>query len=185
MMDIVQDAPDTVFLAQDEASLYLQATTMAVWAPRGQTPVIRADPGRKSTHFFGALNLHNGQDIVMRAETMNAVTSSQHLLQVLDAVPGVPIVMFWDRAPWHRGQPIRDVLAANPRLELIYLPVAAPDLNPQEHIWKAARRAVSHNHSLSRLDDLAEQFEQYLNENTFACSMLDQYGFNRLCPMFN
>jgi hypothetical protein len=57
MMDIVQDAPDTVFLAQDEASVYLQATTMAVWAPRGQTPVIRADPGRKSTHFFGALNL--------------------------------------------------------------------------------------------------------------------------------
>jgi len=184
MMDIVQDAPNTVFLSQDEASLYLQATTMTVWAPRGQTPVIRADPGRKNTHFFGALNLHNGQDIVMRAAEMTAETSSQHLLQILGAVPGVPIVMFWDRAPWHRGQPIRDVLAANPRLELVYLPVAAPDLNPQEHIWKAARRAVSHNHSLSRLDDLAERFEKYLNDNTFACSMLDRYGFNTLCPIF-
>jgi transposase len=185
MMDVVQDAPNTVFFAQDEASLYLQATTMTVWAPRGQTPVVRADPSRKSTHFFGALNLHNGQDIVMRAETMNAETASQHLLKILNAVPDVPIVMFWDRAPWHRGQSIRDVLAANPRLELIYLPVAAPDLNPQEHIWKAARRAVSHNHSLARLDDLAERFEQYLNENSFACSMLDRYGFNTLCPMFN
>ena len=76
------------------------------------------------------------------------------------------------------------VLAANPRLELVYLPVAAPDLNPQEHIWKAARRAVSHNHTLSRLDDLAERFEKFLNDNTFACSMLDRYGFNTLYPIF-
>jgi hypothetical protein len=29
-MDIVQEAPDTVFLAEDEASLYLQATTKPV-----------------------------------------------------------------------------------------------------------------------------------------------------------
>jgi transposase len=183
-MDIVQDAPETVFFTQDEASLYLQATTMTVWAPRGQTPVIRADPSRKSTHFFGALNLHNGQDIVMRADEMNAKTTSQHLLQILDAVPEVPLVVFLDRAPWHRGQPIRDVLAAHPRLQLIYFPVAAPDLNPQEHVWKATRRAVSHNHSHSRLDDLADRFEQHLSNNKFACSMLDRYGFNALCPIF-
>lgn len=183
-MDVVQSAPNTVFLAQDEASLYLQATTMAVWAPHGRTPVIRADPGRESIHFFGALNLHTGQDIVMRAEAMTAQTSSQHLLYILDAVPHVPVVVLWDRAPWHRGQPIRDVLAAHPRLELLYFPVAAPDLNPQEHVWKAARRAMSHNHSHSRLGDLAGQFEQYLTDNSFACSMLDRYGFNTLCPMF-
>jgi hypothetical protein len=33
--------PDTVILAEDEASLYLQATTQQVWAPRGLTPVVR------------------------------------------------------------------------------------------------------------------------------------------------
>ena len=173
-----------MLLAQDEATLYLQATTMTVWAPRGVTPVVRADPGRKNTHFFGALNLHTGQDIVMRAEVMNAETASRHLLQILDAVPDVPIVVLWDRAPWHRGQPIRDVLDAHPRLELLYFPVAAPELNPQEHVWKAARRAVSHNHTHPRLDELANRFEQYLNDNSFACPMLDRYGFNALCPMF-
>jgi transposase len=185
MMDVVQDAPKTVFFTQDEASLYLQASTMSVWAPRGQTPVIRADPGRKCTHFFASLNLHTGVDIVMRADTMNAETSSQHLLQILKQVPEVPIVVLWDRAPWHRGQAIRDVLAAHPRLQLIYFPVAAPDLNPQEHVWKAARRAVSHNHSHAHLDDLADQFEQYLNDTSFPCTMLDRYAFNDLRPIFN
>ena len=33
-MDIAQDSPETVILAEDEASLYLQATTKAVWAPK-------------------------------------------------------------------------------------------------------------------------------------------------------
>jgi transposase len=116
---------------------------------------------------------------------MNAETTSLHLLQILDAVPDVPLVMFLDRAPWHRGQPIRDLLAAHPRLELVYLPVAAPDLNPQERVWKAVRRAVSHNHCHSHLDDLADRFEQHLRDNTFACSMLDRYGFNALRPRFN
>jgi transposase len=56
--------------------------------------------------------------------------------------------MLWDRARWHGGEPVRQVLAAYSRLEVIKLPVAAPDLNPQEQVWKATRRAVSHNHQI-------------------------------------
>ena len=34
-MDVAQTAPDTVFLAEDEAGLYLEATTCQVWSPIG------------------------------------------------------------------------------------------------------------------------------------------------------
>ena len=44
LVDIAQDAPDTVILAADEASLYLQASSMRVWARRGQTPVVYSGP---------------------------------------------------------------------------------------------------------------------------------------------
>jgi transposase len=127
--------PKTVIM-----SPYLQATTTAVWAPRGQTPVVLVHPGREKVNFYGALNLNNGQEIVMRATVMNAATTVRHLERILQAVPEGPILLLWDRAPWHFGQPIREVLAANPRLEVHYFPVAAPELNPQEHGWKAARR---------------------------------------------
>ncbi len=50
-MDVAQAAPNTVFLAGDEAGLYLQATTCHVWSPTGQTPMVRADPGRAKTNF--------------------------------------------------------------------------------------------------------------------------------------
>jgi hypothetical protein len=62
---------------------------------------------------------------------------------------------------------------------------AAPDLNPQEHVWKATRRAVSHNHTFSRLDNLAERFSTHLMSNTFRSSFLDRYGYNSLCAMFD
>ena len=171
-------------MAQDEAGLYLQATTMKVWAPRGQTPLVRADPGRKKVNFYGTLNLHTGQVIAMRSEQMNAEATARHLEQILEAIPEVPIALLWDRAPWHSGQPIREVLNANPRLQLIQLPTAAPDLNPQEHVWKATRRAVSHNHLIPRLPDLADRFEHHLTSNTFESSFLDRYGYNSICPMF-
>ena len=57
-MDVAQDAPNTVFLAGDEAGLYLQATTCHVGSATGQTPIVRADPGLKSQNeFLGCFEL--------------------------------------------------------------------------------------------------------------------------------
>jgi transposase len=182
---VVQDRPDTVFLTEDEMSMYLQATTMPVWAPKGQTPVVRAHPGREKVCFYGTLDLQSGRDIVTRTPVMNAATTAEHLLQILETIPERPILLFWDRAPWHSGQPIRDVLASHPRLEIMRFPVAAPELNPQEHVWKAVRRAVSHNHAQRRLPELADQIEKHLTTETFGSSFLDHYGLNTIRPMFN
>jgi len=184
MIDTAQDAPDTVFLAEDEASLYLQATNSCVFAPIGQTPIIRVDTGRTQTHFYGTLDLQTGKEIVLRSEIMNAEVSAHYLQLLLDAAPKPPLLLFWDRAPWHRGKPIDDLLAENPRLQLIYFPAASPDLNPQEHVWKAARKAVSHNHIEPRLAELAQRFEKHLVSTAFKSNFMDRYGYTAICPMF-
>ena len=171
-------------MAEDEASLYLQATTMAVWGPRGRPLMVRCDPSRAKTNFYGTLNLKTGQEIVMEAATMNASATATHLRAVLAAYPDVPILLLWDRAPWHRGPEIQEVLNANPRLELIRFPTAAPDLNPQEHVWKSTRRAVRHNHTPRQLPDLAQRFEQHLTATTFTSTFLDRYGWHCVCPRF-
>lgn len=170
-------------MAGDEASLYLQATLQIVWAARGQTPLVKLHPGRQSTHFYGALNLLNGQDIAMRSPIMNAETSALFLEKILLAYPDEPILLLWDRAPWHGGPQIKAILEANSRLEIIYFPPGAPDLNPQEHVWKATRRAVSHNHSCKKLDKLANDFEDHLSTTLFPCSLLAQYAYSHLCMM--
>jgi transposase len=183
-MDTVQAAPETVILAQDEASLYLQATLQVVWHTRGQTPVVKVDPGRAMVHVYGALNLQSGQEIAMRSPIMNAETTALYLQRLLAAYPDRPILLLWDRAPWHKGPSIRSLLDANPRLELVTLPPAAPDLNPQEQVWKAARSAISHNHQVPRLHALADQFLSYLTCTLFPSSLLEKYGYNTIRPMF-
>ena len=174
-----------VILAEDEASLYLQATTTRVWARQGQTPVVFASPSRQKTNFYGALNLSTGEVITRRSDEMNAAETASYLRQVLAAHPDRPILLLWDRAPWHRGAAIREVLEANPRLEVMPLPVAAPELNPQEHVWKATREEVSHNHDEHGLDALADAFEEHLKKTLFPCSLLDRHGYHSIRAMFN
>lgn len=142
------------------------------------------DAGRAQTHFYGSLNLVSGQEIVLRSDVMNAEVSAQYLEMVLQAIPEQPVVLLWDRAPWHRGKPIEKVLKENPRLEIIYFPPASPDLNPQEHVWKAVRKAVSHNHLEPRLPELADRFVKHLTSTTFKSTFLDRYGYSAIRPMF-
>ena len=172
-----------MILVEDEAGVYLQATTTAVWAAGGQTSIVRVDAGREKVNFYGILNLRTGQEVAMRAAVMNAETTGQYLERILDTIRDVGILILWDRATWHRGQPIQRVMEANPRLQLTYFPADSPDLNPQEHVWKATRRAVSHNHRILRMPELADRFEQHLKSTTFESSFLDRYGFNSICAM--
>lgn len=179
-MDIAQDAPDTVILAEDEASLYLQATQQRQWAPQGQTPIVRVDTGRANTHLYGALNLLNGQEIVMNSPVMTAVATILFLQAVLRMYPDCPILLLWDRGPWHKGQAIKAFLAAHPRLQVMFFPPGCPDLNPQEHVWKDARCAVSHNHTFTKLDALLDAFMRHLRTKRFACALLRNMNFEAL-----
>ena len=171
-------------MAGDEASLYLQASLMRVWAPVGQTPVVKAAPGRENTHFYGALNLQTGQEVTLRSDVMNAEVSALFLERLLLAYPGTPILLLWDRAPWHRGPAITALIEANPRLQILWLPAGSPDLNPQEQVWKATREAVSHNHTRTKLSQLADAFEEHLATQRFACSLLQKHGYGILCDRF-
>lgn len=128
--------------------------------------------------------MQTGQEIAMRADLMNAEVSAQYLQMILEKNPQVPILLFWDRAPWHRGKPIDKVLAEHPRLEIIFFPTASPNLNPQEHVWKAVRKKVSHNHLEAHLPELADHFLNKLNSGIFNDTFLERYGYNAICPIF-
>lgn len=164
--------------------MYLQATTSHVWAVQGQTPIVRVDPGRASTHFYGSLNLLTGEEIAMRSDLMNNEVSARHLQAILDAYPDLPILLFWDRAPWHRGPALTKLLKENPRLETVFFPPGSPELNPQEHVWKEVRKAVSHNHTEKKLPELAEKFLDKLNADTYKTTFLDKYGATPIFAMF-
>lgn len=157
---------------------------MRVWAPRGQTPNIRVDTGRACTHFYGALDLSTGAEVVLRSDIMKGEVSALFLNRLLLAYPDTPILLLWDRATWHRGVEVRAVLEANPRLEILWFPPGCPELNPQEQVWKAVREAISHNHQHAKLETLAPAFEEYLSSTEFPCSLLTKQAYHKFCAQF-
>jgi transposase len=156
---------------------------MRVYAPLGQTPVIKVAADRECQHFYGALDLLSGKEIGMASDLMVSQTSALFLQQLLLAYPQRRILLLWDRATWHKGEAVRAVLEANPRLEIVWFPPGAPELNPQEHVWKATREAVSHNHLKKKLPELVQAFQTYLTQTRFPCSLLQKHGYQDLCAM--
>ena len=173
MTDFVQGYPDGVILAFDEMKLYFQATLTHVWAAIGQTPLVAVQPQREQSSFYGVLNLRNGREIAMGSTQQNSEHTANFLMQVLMIYPQ-PILLLMDRAPWHFGA-VTALLEATDRLELLYFPVACPELNPQEHIWAQARDNISHNHTYRSFETLLDDFETYLNETLFETHFMQKY----------
>jgi transposase len=63
-------------------------------------------------------------------------------LRVLLRKSAGKLLVIWDGAPIHRGQPVKDFLrrGAAQRLHLEQLPGYAPELNPDEGIWNYLKR---------------------------------------------
>jgi len=157
-------------------SLYYQATLTEVWAPRGQTPIVRMTPQRDHVHFYGALDVRGGRQIALSAPEQSSAVTADFLRLLLVLFPTQPILLLLDRASWNKGPAVREVFAENDRLHVMYFPVACPHLNPQEQVWALAREVISHNHNYIHFDQLVADFETYLNENFFESSFMDKYG---------
>ena len=102
--------------------------------------------------------------------------TAHFLLHLLDCYPSQPILLFWDRAPWHKGAAVQQVLAANPRLQTVHFPPACPELNPQEQVWSQARDAISHNYTFLTFSPLKAVFLDYLSNTLFHFDWLATYA---------
>lgn len=181
MTDFVQAYPQGVILALDQMSLYFQATLTRVWAPIGQTPIVRVAPQRDQVHFYGALDVRQGREIAVTAPEQTAEVTADFVRLLLLLFPTQPLLLLLDRASWHHGPTLDTLLAENPRLEVLYFPTACPDLNPQEHVWPQAREHISHNHGYTLFSSLIDVFEHYLNETLFETDFMQKYIPPILC----
>ncbi len=82
----------------------------------------------------------------------------RHLLRHL---PGKLLVL-WDGAPIHRCQVVKDFLrnGAAQRLHLEPLPGYAPDVNPDEGVWRYLKRVELRNRCCHDLRELQDEFRR-------------------------
>lgn len=181
MTDFLQDHPDGRIVAGDEMSLYFQATTTRVWAAVGQTPCIWVSPQRDHVHYYGAIDLVSGHEVALPLPELSSLASAHFVEHLILCCGRRPILLLWDRAAWHKGAAVREVLARHPEVEVVWFPPACPELNPQEHVWSQARAAVGHNHTFRDFGALRQSFLDYLCNTLFPFDWLTNYAPPVLC----
>lgn len=120
----------------DETALYLLPGVVKSYAPRDCTPVLRAPLTREHLSLIGGVTPAGRlfqQALSHSVKGPDVVRFLKHLVRHLGRV-----LVIWDGLPAHRARVVKEYLRdeAQGRVRLERLPAYAPDLNPEEGIWR-------------------------------------------------
>jgi len=164
---------NTVVLVEDEMMLSTQTTTQKIWLPLGEFPKIDVSSKRQNRCIYGFLNIKTGHEHAFKTLRANSEESCGVLEKIGSLYKNQKILLIWDNASWHKSEKIKEFLQKTKHsFHLIQFPPYAPDLNPQEHVWKAGRSHVSHNEFIENIDQATNRFVKYLNDSFFEYKFL-------------
>ena len=126
----------------DESGFYLLPGCVRTYAPRGQTPVVHVRLTHDHLSAIGGVTPDGRLLLRVQERALKSPDVVRFLQHLLVHLPG-KLLVIWDGAPIHRGQPVKDFLASDAagRLRLEPLPGYAPDLNPLDQgIWQHLKR---------------------------------------------
>lgn len=164
---------NTVILAEDEMILSSQTTFQKIWLPQGEYPKIDVATKRENRSLYGFLNIKTGVEHTFKADYQNMYITTEILKKIRRKYRGKTILLLWDQAGWHRGSVVKKYIEKSKgKIKDIFFPVASPDINPQEHVWKAGRSNITHNKFIKNIDKATRQFVKFLNSTKFNYSLL-------------
>lgn len=176
MKPIIENAmkdPNIVVLVEDEMVLSTQTTTQKIWLPVGEYPKIEVATKRNNRSLYGFLDIKTGREYAFKDEWQNMFITEKILKKIRKRFPRKKILIIWDQAGWHRGSVVQNYIKkSNGKISAAYFPAGAPELNPQEHVWKAGRANVTHNNFIDDIDAATDQFVNFLNQTKFEYSLL-------------
>jgi len=176
-MQAAWDDPDVVILTEDEMHLSTQTTVQKIWLPKGEYPKIEVSRTRDARSIYGFLNVKTGIEHAFKTTWQNMYITAEIIPKVRNLYPNKKILLIWDQAGWHKGREAQNAINTDGNIETIYFPTAAPEENPQEHVWKSGRSHCTHNEFIPHIDVATDAFVQYLNTTKFSYSLV---GFSSL-----
>lgn len=130
------------------------------WSPCGQTPVLlqrtRSHQKVSVIAAIGVAPKRNKVQLFFRLHPNRNIATQQiraFLRQLLHHLKG-NIVLLWDRFNPHRSARIQLFLSQTPRLQVVFFPPYAPELNPTENFWSYLKTNPLANAALPDLPSL-------------------------------
>ena len=156
----------------DECKVQEEPNPCNRWSETGITPVKRVKRDKRNQiSVYGGLSMNTVYITSYFCERQNSLSTIQFLNKVkvrrdryvLETGLEYPIIIVWDNARWHKSKEIREWLEKNPNtVEMINTPPYSPELNPQEHVWKALKQYLSkrktHEHVFKEVIQMSRRF---------------------------
>jgi transposase len=113
------------------------------YARKGQTPVLSAKLTRDHLSVISAITETGQLYTQMQDKAFDSAAICRFLEHLQRQIPG-KLLIIWDGAPIHRSRVIKAYLAeCEPgRVRLERLPGYAPELNPDEGIWRHLKQSL-------------------------------------------
>jgi transposase len=152
------EAEQQTILFLDESGFYPLPSVARTYAPIGQIPILREWCTHDHLSAISAISPEGKLYFHSQDHPINSHDVVRFLEHLLREVAG-RMVLIWDGAPIHRGQAIKDFLAAGAaqRLHLERLPAYAPELNPGEGLWQQLKGVELRNVSCFNIPHLTHE----------------------------
>ena len=138
----------------DESGFSLIPTRVRTWAPRGVTPVVTHCYRWPKFSAISGVTTDRRLFIMVRRGTIatpQAIVFLRHLLRHIHG----KIVLVWDNLNTHKSVAVRAFVAAHhERINIEYLPAYAPELNPDEGVWRYLKHVELGNFAPRNLGEL-------------------------------
>ena len=145
----------------DQSGFYLLPMVVRTYAPIGQTPVLLEQQGREHLSAMSGITLDGKLLMIEQERAFTGEDVVRFLKHVLRQIPG-KVLVIWDGSSIHRSKAVKDFLSSGAagRLRLEQLPGYAPELNPDEGVWKHLKCVELKNLCCRSLSELRKELRK-------------------------
>jgi transposase len=149
-----QNEARTIVFA-DESGFYMSPTVAKTWSPAQHTPVLNAPLRREHLSVIGGMTLEGSLYVQIHRSSLDAHGAVQFIRHLLQHIPG-RVLLLWDGAKIHKSNELKEFrrLDTIGRLTIEYFPPYAPEVDPQEYVWRQLKHVDLRNLTSHSLDQL-------------------------------
>jgi hypothetical protein len=153
--------PRSVVLVADETDVPLFPPWRAKWSRRGEPARVPISGRNARRVIFGAMNLRTGKRLFQVRPHQRQHDFQSFLELIHKHYRGWYVALLLDENPSHTAAHSQQ-LAAERKIELLWLPKRAPELNPMDTLWGQAKDVLSANLQYPTIDAHVANVIEYL-----------------------
>lgn len=149
-----------VIVFVDESAFYMTPTVVKTWSPIGRAPALSGPARRDHLSVIGGLTFDGSLYVQVHQSSIGAHGAVQFVRHLLMHIPQ-RVLLLWDKARIHKSAEMDAFrkLDTIGRLVIEDFPPYAPEVDPQEYVWRQLKHVDLRNLTSHSLDELWGHFE--------------------------